>query len=103
MFVLCKGRGEQGKIRACNTGIKRTGGAGEAEEERAGVRSSKRVGREKRRGEIGLIFRKRRGAEGSKPTPTERVFGIYGGLSTSYPVVYYVIRHCPWGKIAHTE
>lgn len=41
-------------------------------------------------------------AEGSKPTPTERVFGIDGGLSTSYPVVYYVIRYCPWGKIAHT-
>ena len=57
----------------------------------------------KKEGEIGLIFRERRGAEGSKPTPTERVFGIYGGLSTSYPVVYYVIRHCPWGKIAHTE
>ena len=57
----------------------------------------------KKEGEIGLIFRKRRGAEGSKPTPTERVFGIYGGLSTCYPVVYYVIRHCPWGKIAHTE
>lgn len=38
---------------ALNTGIKRTGGAREAEEDRVGVRSSKRVGSGKRRGKLG--------------------------------------------------
>lgn len=53
LFLLCRGRGEHGKIGERNTGIKRTGGAREAEEEIAGVRSSKRVGSEKRRGKLG--------------------------------------------------
>ena len=46
--------------------------------ERARFESPKRVGSEKGRGGggIGLIFRRRKGAEGRKPTPTERVFGI---------------------------
>ena len=43
----------ESSVGARNTGIKRTGGAGEAEEERAGVRSSKRVGSKKRRGKLG--------------------------------------------------
>jgi len=65
LFLLCRGRGEHGKIGARNTGIKRTGGEQEAEEERAGIRSSKRVESKKKEGEIGLIFRKRRGLKGA--------------------------------------
>lgn len=64
-FLLCRGRGEQGKIGARNTGIKRTGGAREAEEERAGVRSYKRVGSEKRRGKLGKYFANEEGHKGA--------------------------------------